>query len=102
MVKKKRRVLEITEFKIKGNREEEEIKKQTDKLNKFLEKQEGFEHQMTLRDGSKFFNMIQWRNVDYAKLALKEAMKSEECKEYFEIINPNSIKSTYPELVKMY
>lgn len=102
MVKKKRRVLEITEFKIKTPNEEEELRKTTDKANKFFEKQKGFEHQMILRDKTKFFNMIQWRNIDNAKDALKEAKKSEECKDFFEIIRPNSIKSVYPELVKMY
>lgn len=102
MVKKKRRILEITEFRTKSPQEEEEMKKLTNTLNKFLEKQMGFEHQMLLKDGAKWVNAIQWRNIDYAKEGQKEARKSEECKEYFETINAKSIKSIYPELIKMY
>ena len=102
MVKKKRRVLEIFEFKVKGSLDEENIKRLSDKFNKFVEMQPGFEHRMILKDGAKWMDMIQWRNVDYAKSARKEAKKSEDCKDFFNIISEKSVKMVYPELVKMY
>lgn len=102
MVKKKRRVLELTEFKIKGSHEEEEVKRASDKANKFIEKQPGFEHRMILKDKTKWLDAIQWRNVDYAKQARKEMKKSEECKDYLKLISEKSIHSNFPELIKMY
>lgn len=102
MVKKKRRILEITEFKTKHNIDEKEFIKFSDKFQKFISEQNGFEHRMILIEKGRWIEAIQWRNVDNAKDAIKKAKKSEECKEYFENINEKSINSMYPELVKMY
>jgi len=102
MVKKKRRVLELTEFKVKGTSEEDEVKKASDKANRFIEEQPGFEHRMILKDKSKWLDAIQWRNIDYAKKARKEMKKSEKCEDYLKLISEKSIRSDFPELVKMY
>ncbi|NCN87084.1 hypothetical protein GW932_04575 [archaeon] len=102
MVKKKRRILEITTFKIKQKLNEEEFKKISDKFHKFIEKQIGFEHRMILIENNKWYEIIQWRNIDFAKDASKKAKKENECKEYFEAIIPKTAHSIYPELVKMY
>lgn len=104
MVKKKRRIIEMVEFKVKQGREEEDIKKSSDKAQKFYEKQPGFEHRLLLRTKNKnqYFEQVQWRNEDHAKIARKEAESSEECKDFLGIISKSSVKISHPELVKMY
>lgn len=102
MVKKKRRVIEIVEFKLKPNYKEEQIKRASDKANSFIESQPGFEHRMLLNLKSKWFEFTQWRNDDFAKDARKKIKVSPECKDMIGMISPVSIKVSHPELVQMY
>lgn len=102
MVKKKRRVLEIVEFKLKPSYGEEQIKRASDKANEFIELQPGFEHRMLLNSKAKWFEFTQWRNDDYAKDARKKIKESEECKDMIGMISPVSVKITHPELIQMY
>ena len=104
MVKKKRRIIETMEFKIKPNLGEEEIKKASDRAQKFFEKEEGYEHRMILEDPKtkKWKEEIQWRNEDYAKSARTKSKKEEICKDYYDSIIQKSIKINHIELVKMY
>lgn len=104
MVRKKKRVIETIEFKTKEEINEEEIKIVSDKAQKFFEKQSGYEHRMILQNtqNKKWREEVQWRNEDYAKEARKNSKKSEKCKEYYNSINPKTIKMNYFELTKMY
>jgi len=104
MVKKKRRVIEIVEFKLKQGREEADLKKTSDKAQKFFEKQPGYEHRLILRTKNKnhYLEQVQWRNEDHAKIARKEMETSDECKDFIKMISQASIKTTHPELIKMY
>lgn len=104
MAKKKRRVIETMLFKIKEKVSEEELKKASDKAQKFFEKQEGYEHRMILEDmkNKKFKEEVQWRNEDYAKKARLDSKKEESCKEYYELIKPKTTIIKHLELVKMY
>ncbi len=103
MAKKKRRVIELTEFKTKNNIPEKEFLKISSKIQKFLEDQPGFEHRMLVFDmKSKWTEIIQWRNVDYAKEARSKLKEAPEGKQYFKNISPKTIKSIYPELIKMF
>jgi len=102
MVKKKRRVLEIIEFKLKPSYSEEQIKRASDKANSFIELQPGFEHRMLLNLRAKWFEVTQWRNEDYAKDARKKVIESVECKDMVGMTSNASIKIIRPELVKMF
>ena len=104
MVKKKRRVIEIIEFKLKSGRDEDTFKKVSDKAQKFLEIQPGSEHRIILRKKDKNFyqDQVQWRNEDYAKIARKNSETAEEFEDYYNMISRASIKTTHPELIKMY
>lgn len=103
MVKKKRRIIEITQFKAKGSPEEKDFIKNSIKIQKFLEDQAGFEHRMLLHNmKNTWTEIIQWRNVDYAKESKLKLKKSPEGIEYFNSISEKTIKSVYPELAKMF
>lgn len=102
MVKKKRRVIEIVEFKLKPSYKEEHLKRASDRANSFIEQQEGFEHRMLLNLKSRWFEHIQWRNEDAARKARKAIQTSEKCADMLKMISPVSVKITHPELVKMY
>lgn len=103
MVKKKRRVIEITQFKAKGAPGEKDFIKISTKIQKFLENQPGFEHRMLLHNmKNTWTEMIQWRNIDHAKAAKQKLKKTEEGKEYSNSISEKTIKSIYPELAKMF
>lgn len=102
MVKKKKRVIEIFKFKLKNNVKIEEFIKYSDKVQKFFEKEEGYEHRLMLKDKQFLIEQIQWRNEDYAKMARNLSKKSKEFEEYYNSIIPKSMKIFHPELVKMY
>ncbi|MDA3836191.1 MAG: hypothetical protein PF542_01075 [Nanoarchaeota archaeon] len=104
MVKKKRRVIEIIDFKINDGVTEEKVKKESDKVQAFLQEQPGYEHRLITNDAKtgKWQEQTQWRNLDYAQEARKKSKQSEDCKDYYNIIRPRTIKISYPELVKMY
>jgi hypothetical protein len=102
MVKKKRRVIETFEFKLKHKLEEKNFIKYIDKSQKFFEKQPGYEHRLITHDGVKWSDQIQWRNEDYAKDARKLSKRDENCIEFYDAINTKTSSTKMPELVKMY